>query len=61
MRERPNIFHGFELEYIINGQRSARRQVRITGENVMGGALYTQLANMPAAQAGETRSASQVF
>lgn len=27
MRNHPRSFHGFALEYVINGQRSARRQV----------------------------------
>ncbi len=47
MQNRPEIFDGFEVEYIINGQRSARRQVRITGDNIMNGNLYTNLLNMP--------------
>ncbi len=52
MREHPETFNGFEIEYIINGQRSARRQVRITGDNVMSGKLHSQLVNMPAARGG---------
>ncbi len=52
MRERPEVFNGFELEYIINGQRSARRQVTITGSNVMGGNLHARLRSMPVAGGG---------
>ncbi len=49
MLEHPGSFHGLTMEYIINGQRSARRQVQITGQNVMSGKLYASLANMPGA------------
>ena len=55
MHESSGIFHGLELEYIINGQRSARRQVEITGQSIMGGQLYANLRNMPNAPNGGER------
>ncbi len=48
MKTRPETFHGFELEYIVNGQRSFRRRVEITGDSITGGATYARLASMNA-------------
>ncbi len=53
MRQHPRSFYGFTMEYIINGQRSARRQVQITGESVTSGRLFAQLENMPGAPAAD--------
>ena len=53
MRQHPRSFYGFTMEYIINGQRSARRQVQITGESIISGRLFAQLENMPGAPAAD--------
>ncbi len=46
MRERPEVFHGLEMEYVINGQRSARRRVRVNGGNVASGRLFARMEAM---------------
>ncbi len=47
MKESPDMFHALELEYIINGQRSSRRRVAVTGSSLTAGRLFTRLQNMP--------------
>ena len=41
------MLHGLELEYVINGQRSARRQIKISGDHIMSGNVHANLVNMP--------------
>ncbi len=55
MQQYPETFYGLTLEYIINGHRSARRQVQIRGENIITGHLYTQLKNMEGVQRNSER------
>ena len=47
MRSTPDMFLGLHLEYIINGQSHARRNVQITGSSISSGKLFTKLENMP--------------
>ncbi len=55
MKEMPEQFHGLELEYVINGQRSARRDVSVSGTSIYNGRLFTQLKNMPEASSSDIR------
>ncbi len=55
MRNQPEIFNGLELEYIINGQRSSRRQVQVTGSDIRRSMLYGKLVNMPSTTSSTTR------
>ena len=47
MKCTPDMFLGLHLEYIINGQSHARRNVQITGSSISSGKLFTKLENMP--------------
>ena len=47
MKCTPDMFLGLHLEYIINGQSHARRNVQITGSSISTGKLFTKLENMP--------------
>ncbi len=55
MRETPVMFHSLELEYIINGQSSARRRISVSGQTLMGGQLMTELENMAGADSSGER------
>ncbi len=55
MKEMPEQFYGLELEYVINGQKSARRDVSVSGTSIYNGRLFTQLKNMPEASGSDVR------
>ncbi len=55
MRSHPEIFNGLDLEYIINGHRSSRRKIHVTGENIRNSKVYKHLVNMPDTGIGTTR------
>ena len=46
MKCTPYMFLGLHLEYIINGQSPARRNIQITGSSISSGKLFTKLENM---------------
>lgn len=47
MKDNPIFFDGLELEYVVNGQKTARRQITILGTHVVHGKLFSQLLSMP--------------
>ncbi len=55
MKDSPDMFHGLELEYIINGQRSSRRKVSVAGTSITSGKLFTELDNLPGAEGSSVR------
>ena len=55
METSPHMFHGLEMEYVINRQRSARRVLTVTGSHVMKGNLFSRLSNMPNATSNGDR------
>lgn len=45
MQTNPRIFSAIELEYIINGQKSSRRSLTVTGTHLLKGRLFTKMAS----------------
>ena len=55
MRQNPHKFNSFDVQYVVNGQKSARRELTITGEQISQGNLFTRLQNMNGGQGVDER------
>ena len=53
MRKDPTFFDMFEIEYVVKAQKSARRDLTLTGSHLKKSKLFSQLENMNKTENGE--------
>ncbi|XP_075261185.1 uncharacterized protein LOC142352915 [Convolutriloba macropyga] len=46
MKNNPDAFRPIDVQYVVNGQKSSRRKITITGEQISQGNLFTRLENL---------------